>query len=135
MKSDIDIKDDVLAVITGSELEEAVTGIVTTTRRPADSTLEDITIAVTGNRNGEIQEAYVQVNIHVRDIIRDDDGLYEEDQDRLRELCQIAADLLKVQRGDCFRMTLDSQTVEEEDGRKGHVICNTLLYRQCNEGH
>ena len=131
MKSDIDIKDDIYTFIKGSELENAVTGKLRKTRRPTNSKLEDIVISMVSNLNAQVQEAFVNVNIYVSDIIRDNQ--MEEDTIRLRELCDLSKTLLKVGRGGDFRFTIDTQRVLEVEGKDEHVINNRLLYRQCNE--
>nr|DAE23383.1 MAG TPA: hypothetical protein [Myoviridae sp. ctcPl3] len=131
MKTDIDIKDDVYRIIKGSILEKTVTGKLSKTKRPNNSEKEDIVISVLANQNAEIQEAFVNVNIYVADNIRE--GQAEENTIRLRELCKIASELFKVQRGDSYRLTLDTQRVMEVNGKNEHFINNKLLYRQCNE--
>lgn len=131
MKSDIDIKDDIYMFIKGSPLENAVNGKLSKTIRPAGSSNEDIVISMLSNQNAQIQEAFVNVNIYVRDLVRDNQT--EEDTIRLRELCNLAKSLLEVGRGNDFRFILDSQRVLEVEGKSEHFINNKLLYRQCNE--
>lgn len=131
MKTDIDIKDDVYEIIKGSALAKAVTGKLSKTKRPNKSNKEDIVISVLANQNAEIQEAFVNVNIYVADTILD--GQAEENTIRLRELCKIASELFKVQRGDSYRLTLDAQRVMEVNGKEEHFINNKLLYKQVNE--
>ncbi len=131
MKSDIDIKDDIYMFIKGSPLGNAVNGKLSKTLRPAGSNNEDIVISMLSNQNAQIQEAFVNVNIYVRDLVRDNQT--EEDTIRLRELCNLAKSLLEVGRGNDFRFILDSQRVLEVEGKSEHFINNKLLYRQCNE--
>lgn len=131
MKSDIDIKDDIYAFIKGSALTETVTGKLSKTLRPAKSDKEDIVISILANSNTDIQEAFVNVNIYVADVLRDDQ--YEENTIRLRELCNLAKDLLEVGRGDGYRFTLEEQRVMEVQGKNEHFINNKLLYRYCKD--
>lgn len=131
MKSDIDIKDDIYNHIKGSVLEATVTGKLSKTKRPNKSNKEDIVVSVLANQNGQIQEAFVNVNIYVRDVVRDNQA--EEDSIRLRELCRLSEELLKVGRGGNYRFTLDSQKVMEVNGKNEHLINNKLLYKQSNE--
>lgn len=131
MKSDIDIKDDVYAHIKGSALEKAVNGKLSKTKRPNNSSKEDIVISVLANQNGQIQEAFVNVNIYVADNIRN--GQAEENTIRCRELCKIAEEILSVGHGESYRFVLDEQRVMEVNGRNEHFINNKLLYMQCNE--
>lgn len=131
MKSDIDIKDDIFMFIKGSELENSVTGKLSKTIRPSNSNDEDIVISILSNQNAQIQEAFINVNIYVSDLIRD--GQSEENTIRLRELCNLSKNLLEVGRGNDFRFQLDSQRVMQVQGKDEHFINNKLLYRQCNE--
>lgn len=131
IKSDIEIKDDIYKFIKGSVLEKTVTGKLKKTRRPKDSNLEDIVISILDNGTGQMQEAFVNVNIYVPDDMRN--GQAEEKTIRLRELCAIAYNLLEVGRGESYRFTLDKQRVMEVNGKNEHFINNKLLYRQCNE--
>ena len=131
MKSDIDIKDDIYAYIRGSELAKTVTGKLSKTLRPAKSDNEDIVISMLTNVNTDIQEAFVHVNIDVPDVLRDDQ--YEENTIRLRLLCDMSKELLKVGRGDGYRFTLDEQRVMEVQGKNEHFINNKLLYRYCKD--
>lgn len=131
MKSDIDIKDDIYKIIKGSKLEKKVSGQLRKTIRPNDSNLEDIVISVLANNNGQMQEAYVNVNVYVSDVIRDNQN--EENSSRLRTLCKESYELLNVGRGTDFRFVLESQRVLEVNGKDEHVINNKLLYKQNNE--
>lgn len=131
MKSDIEIKDDIFQIIKGSTLEKAVTGKLKKTRRPANSNKEDIVISILENGSGQVQEAFVNVNIYVSDDVRD--GQAEENSSRLRQLCKLATELLEVQRGEDYRFTLDKQRVMEVNGKNEHFINNKLLYKQVNE--
>ena len=131
MKSDIEIKDDIYQIIKGSTLEKAVTGKLKKTRHPANSNKEDIVISILENGSGQVQEAFVNVNIYVSDDVRD--GQAEENSSRLRQLCKLATELLEVQRGEDYRFTLDKQRVMEVNGKNEHFINNKLLYKQVNE--
>ena len=131
MKSDIEIKDDIYQIIKGSTLEKAVTGKLKKTRRPANSNKEDIVISILEHGSGQVQEAFVNVNIYVSDDVRD--GQAEENSSRLRQLCKLATELLEVQRGEDYRFTLDKQRVMEVNGKNEHFINNKLLYKQVNE--
>lgn len=131
MKSDIEIKDDIYMYIKGSTLDYEATGKLCKTKRPSDSDYEDIVISVLANQNAQIQEALVNVNIYVKDVIRNNQA--EENTIRLRKLCELAEGLLKVGRGNDYRFILDSQRVLEVEGKNEHFINNKLLYRQCND--
>ncbi len=132
MKSDIDIKDDIYNHIKGSALERAVTGkLCKSSKRPNGSDKEDIVISILDNGSGQIQEAFVNVNIYVQDNIRDEQA--EVNDSRCRELCRISIDVLEVVYGPGFRFTLDKQRVMPVNGKNEHFINNKLLYKQVNE--
>lgn len=131
MKSDIDIKDDIYKYIKGSTLEHAVNGKLTKTKRPNGSDKEDIVISILDNGSGQIQEAFVNVNIYVKDNIRD--GQAEVNDTRCRELCKVAIEVLEFGHGNGSRFTLDKQRVMPVNGKDEHFINNKLLYKQINE--
>lgn len=131
MKTDIDIKDDIFAHLKDTKLAKSVTGKIRKTLRPMNSNKEDIVISVLANVNGQIQEAVVNVNIYVKDIIRDNQA--EENSQRLRTLCQLAEEALKVGRGDNYRFVLESQRVMALDKSDEHIINNRLSYKTNNE--
>ena len=132
MKNDIAIKTDVFRHIQGSELAEAVTGVVRKTgKRPHGSKDEDIVISMLANVNGQIQTATVNVNIYVAANVVD--GQAEEATERLDELCRMSADLFEVFRGKDFRARLLEQRVLEVDNADEYVINNKIEYKQNNE--
>lgn len=131
IKTDIDIKDDVYKHIKGSKLERLVTGKLSKTKRLANSEKEDIVISILENGSGQYQEAYVNVNIYVKDLSRNNQS--EENTIRLRELCKVADEVLSVFHGETFRCTLDKQRVLPVNGKDEHVINNKLFYQQINE--
>lgn len=133
MKSDIEIKDAIYSIIKGSALEKTVTGKLKKTRRPANSDKEDIIISMLDNGGGQIQEAFVNVNIYVADDIRD--GQAEEKSTRLRELCKMSYELLFNCRGNGFRVDSSGskQRVLEVNGKDEHFINNKLLIQISNE--
>ena len=133
MKSDIEIKDAIYVVIKGSSLEKAVTGKLKKTKRPTSSDKEDIVISILDNGSGQMQKAFVNVNIYVPDYIRD--GQAEENTIRLRELCKMSYELLFNCRGDGFRVDSkgSQQRVLEVSGKDEHFINNKLLIQISNE--
>jgi len=132
MKTVDDITQDVYDLIKGSELHEEIKGKLCKTQRPLDSRDEDITIAVSANQNGQIQEAYVNVNIYVPDLFAEQ--RYIVDSLRASKLERLAADLFDVYNShDSYRITLESQTLLYFENNKEHIINNRLLYRQSNE--
>lgn len=131
MKTDIDIKDDVYNILIDSNLGSMITGVITKRKREEDSQNEDIVISVLANQNGQRQEAFVNVNIYVPDLVNQ--TRYEEDTIRLRELCREAHHLFECINEKDYRITLDSQRVFEVGATNEHMINNKLLYQTINE--
>ena len=131
MKTDIDIKDEMYKHIKGSALAKEVNGQLRKTLRPANSNKEDIVISMLSNVNGQIQEAYINVNVYVPDVLRDNQA--EANTPRLRPLSKLSHDVLKVGYGASYRFVLESQRVLEVEGRDEHLINNRIIYKQCNE--
>ena len=132
MKSDGQIKADIYRVLKGSALVAAVSGKLSRRGRPAGSNLEDIVVSVLDNGSGQIQEAFVNVNIYVPDI-QDDTKAYVIHEERVDELCDMAIDILEVYNGGDFRFDIVKQRVYSVEGKNEHFINNKLLYKQCNE--
>ena len=130
MKTDAAIKTDIYKVIKGSSLHDAVTGKLKKTKRPHNSTKEDIVISVLANVNGQIQTATINVNIYVADNIVDNQP--EEDTVRTAELGKLAAELFESFAGDGYRASLISQRVFETDTNE-HIINNQIEYKFLNE--
>ncbi len=131
MKSDIDIKDELYLALKGSPLANAVSGQLLKTRRPKNSTKEDIIISVLANEGNQKQEAVVNVNIYVEDNIID--GQAEEDTIRLRELCNVAEETLKTIRIRPVLLRVNPPRVFEAEGTNWHIINNRISYKIINE--
>lgn len=133
MKSDIDIQDELYKAINHSVLMETVTGVLKKKHRPANSAKEDVVISTLANNIGQRQEAYATVNVYVKDNLVN--GQYEENDKRLRTLCQLCFQVLDNIRGKDFRVSFapdGGQTIiDTENGE--HVISNKLLYQIINE--
>ena len=131
MKSDIDIKDEIYNLLKGSELAQAVTGEVYKTRRPKNSTKEDIIIAVVANEGIQKQEAVVNVNVYVEDNVID--GQPEEDTIRCRELADIAKSVLQEVHINGAWVKPSPPRVFEAQDIPWHIINNKLSYKFLNE--
>lgn len=135
MKSSIDIQDDVYKELIHSPLKAKgkVTGQFKKAHRPANSDKEDVVISTLANNVAQKQEAFVTVNIYVKDNLVN--GQHEEDDARLRELCQLCFEVLGSIRGKDYRISFapdSGQTIiDTEQGE--HVISNKLLYQIINE--
>ena len=131
MKSDSELKDMVFGLLKGSDLATAVTGQLLKTRRPKNSTKEDIIIAVLANEGYELQEAVVNVNIYVEDNIID--GQPEEDTIRCRELSGIAKTVLREIHLNGAWLKPSPPRVFEAQDIPWHIVNNKITIKINNE--
>ena len=132
MKTEQDIKTDVALHIQSTELASAVSGIVTTKKRPKGSKKEDITIQVLTSTAYQEQEAVINVNIWIP--MKLEGGQYVENDDREQELEHIASRCLETGGiGKDYRFKLESQHTFEVESLHERCINNKLLYNYYNE--
>ncbi len=131
MVNEFDILGDVYHYLKDSELAKVVTGQVSKTGRKTDK--EDICISVLSDVPiSQLQEAFVNVNIYVADL-PDGKGAYIEDTIRLKKICALALQTLKVGSGEGFRISLSTQKTFKVEGANEHFINNKILYQFCND--
>lgn len=132
MRTDIEIRDDIRALVRGSALAAGVSGGVFAGTRPRSPLGEDIVVSVLSSGAGQVTEAYVNVNVYVADVtVTYADGAQglEEDTARLRALCRLAADALHSAHGTGWWARLAEQRVYAVEATGEHMINNRLLYR------
>ena len=141
MKSDIEIQKFVRGKLINMELAKAVTGKVCDRERPANSSKEDIVISVLANDGaGQIQTAFVNVNVYVSDIYNKSSRDWERDTIRCDHLCDLAKSLYSMHEGD-FIVIADRSTpprvmptrVKFENGHTEHLITCRLFVKISNE--
>ena len=133
MKTDIEIEDDVYVYVSTSPLAGAIGGKVYKGERLLGSLTEDMTINVLANNVTELQAAFVNVNIYVKDLNLK--GQYVKDSARLRTLCRECWEAFKTVVGEDYRVTMDSQRVISDSGSENyheHIINNKLRYQHYN---
>lgn len=140
MKSDIEIAKFVRSKIVGSELEKAVNGKLNDRGRPNGSDKEDIVIAVLSNEGaGQNQQAFVNVNVYVKDLWNDTTNSWEQDTIRIGALCEKSKFLFSIRDGDFH--AVPSQSLQKtmptgvsfEDGHTEHFINNKIYIEINNE--
>lgn len=140
MKSDIEIQKFVYRKIKGTDLEQNVSGKLSDRGRPNKSNKEDVVISVLANEGcGQIQRAYVNVNVYVSDKWNADTKAWEMDTGRVGELCNLSKFLFSIRKGDfhtvpseCSQKTMPGN-VSFEDGHTEHIINNKLYIEINNE--
>lgn len=128
MTSSNEIKTIIYKIIKGSPLENEIIskgGSLYRNSRPTNSNKEDIVISVLANRNAQFQMAYVNVNIYVPDIRRDND--YIEDETRTKKLQKKAIDLFKEIVHNDYKIEIESQETFKVQDLNEHLINNKLL--------
>lgn len=128
MKTGEDIKDDVYKALKGTDLVKEVTGTLRKRDRLEISDKEDVIISILGNELAQYQTAYVNVNIYVQDVWGE--GQLEMHDRRIKQLCRMAMDEMRVIRldGGRIRITLEKQEVIRLKDNNEHMINNRLLY-------
>lgn len=137
MHTDNDIKDNVFHFLVNSELKTAVSGEIRKISRSPHSADEDVIISVLANDSPkQIQQAFVNVNVYVKDVeMKAGNEIYlVEDTNRTKELSKVMADLFKSSvNGDGYRLSLENQRVLKGENTHEHVISTRLLYQCVNE--
>ena len=127
MKTEEEIIDDVKRYLEGSVLANEISGIITDLDRPKNSKNEDVIVKLLSCDFGQIQQAYLNVNIYVPDIEKD--GQMVKNKPRLRKLERLSADILERHHGGYFYFSTESQHVEDVDNINCHMINNRVLYK------
>lgn len=130
MKSDIEIKDILFGIINGSELQKAVSGKLYKDKRPTNSGKEDIIISVFDGLNGQIQNAIINVNIYVQDVVRGNDMI--ENAPRIRLLSKHAIELLEDYAEGDYQFSIEKQQCFKVDGVDEHCINNRIFLEITN---
>ncbi len=140
MKSDVEIAKFVRSKIVGSELAEAVNGKLSDRSRPHGSDKEDIVIAVLSNEGaGQLQQAFVNVNVYVKDQWNSETKDWEQHTSRIGVLCNLCKFLFSIRDGDYHAVPRESKQkvfplgTSFEDGHTEHFINNKIYLEINNE--
>lgn len=133
MKTPDEITTDIYRYIKQSTLASVVTGkIINGKDRTPNSTKEDVTVKVLANNLGQVQGAYINVNIYVPDTLRK--GQYEKDDVRTPLLERTAMNVFQNPfHLDGARVVIDTQMTNPSPDGKEHIITNKLKYHIVNE--
>ena len=131
MKTDVEIRQDIRAIVADSGIASSISGSVRIIPRATGSKQEDCIISVLDGDNGQIQDAIVNVNVYVPNITSGGDSV--EDVSRTKPLAKICETVLDRGSGDGFRFHLEKQRILPVNGRDEHVINNRIRYKYNNE--
>lgn len=130
--TEAEIKTALFHIIKESPLMSEVNGVLRKTKRPENSTAEDICISVAATKQDrQEQTAICYVNIYVADQKRGNQ--YEEDTKRTAALQKLALGALTIRRGHRFKTVVESQSTEQVNGINQHVIMNQIFLKTINE--
>lgn len=140
MKSDIEIAKFVYHAIKSSVLFSSVNGKLSDRCRPNNSEKEDIVISVLANEGcGQIQNAFVNVNIYIKDTYNSQTKSWEQSTQRIGVLCELSKFLFSIRNDEMYVVPKNSKQkvnpagVVFEDGHTEHYINNKLFVEICNE--
>jgi hypothetical protein len=114
------VQSDIIALLSGSELANAVDGqIYRLGYRPYNSQAEDIVVSFIAGLPGQLHTGVVTVNIYVRDIEGSTNGVLREDGRRAEELETLAGKWVESLTTDKsnykFELAQTIHTYEEKD--------------------
>lgn len=131
MKTDVEIRQDIRAIVAASEIASSISGSVRIIPRATGSKLEDCVISVLDGDNGQIQDAIVNVNVYVPNITSGGDSV--ENVSRTKPLAKTCEAVLDRGSGEGFRFHLEKQRILPVNGKDEHVINNRIRYKYNNE--
>ena len=131
MKTDVEIRQDIRAIVADSGIASSISGSVRIIPRATGSKLEDCVISVLDGDNGQIQDAIVNVNVYVPNITSGGDSV--ENVSRTKPLAKTCEAVLDRGSGEGFRFHLEKQRILPVNGKDEHVINNRIRYKYNNE--
>ena len=129
--SELEIKTAVYQFLRGSELAQAITGMVYKDALPSNSKVENIHIGVVDSDTEQVQDFSINVKVFVPDVPRQTDMI--ENGPRLTELADMCLSLLKSAAYGKLNLKLKKQRILPVQGEiPFHVISNSLSIK-CSE--
>mgnify|MGYP000160776335 CR=1 FL=1 len=135
MKSTLDLVDIVWQKLQAGALKAAISGDIHKHRRPANSQLEDVVINSLPISSQQMQEAIVNVNIHVPNISIAVNGAVDNtqpDHERLKTLVPLAVADLSDTWGDDYNFDVQQQVLIEDREAKDFYINIRLEFFNVN---
>lgn len=131
MKTDVEIRQDVLQHINDSLIKDTINGNVQIIPRNAKSKGEDCIISVLDSDPTQIQEAFVNVNVYVPNMTSG--GVSCENIPRTKLLAKLCSEALKDVYLGAYRIKLVKQRILPVEGKDEYVINNKIKYFFNNE--
>ena len=131
MRTDEEIKDDIIQTLLTADIESVITGkVYSEGERPSKSTSEDIIISTLSTLNAPLQESFVNVNFYVRDLKRDNDMI--RNRKRIRELTRILVGVLHNHAPNGFLIKVQSDKSYSVPKTSEHAVNIKLLITHLN---
>lgn len=118
MKTSLDTVDIIYQALSGSSVKTAITGRIAKYQRLLNSVKEDIVINSLPITNGQIQNAVVNVNIHVPNKKVGADGVQDSSQPdsaRLKELSNQVINVLDNSWGAGYNYSIQQQNIIQDN--------------------
>ena len=131
MKTDVEVRQDVFAVVKSSPIATAISGSLRYIPRATGSKAEDCIISVLESDAKQIQDCIVNVNIYVPNITSGGESV--ENVTRTGALAKICETALKSKHGDGFWLFLEKQRIMAVNGKDEYVVNNRIRYKFNNE--
>lgn len=131
MKTDVEVRQDVYAVVVASAINTEINGEVRIIPRATGSKAEDCIISVLDSDNKQIQDCIVNVNIYVPNIKSGGESV--ENVPRTKAIAKVCETSLKSEHGDGFWIFLEKQRILPVNGKDEYVVNNRIRYKFNNE--
>ena len=131
MKTDVEIRQDVLDVLLASGIKEVINGEVRIIPRATGSKAEDCIISVLDGDAAQIQDCIVNVNVYVPNMTSG--GQSVENIPRIKPIAKACELALKSKHGDGFWIFLEKQRIRPVNGKDEYVVNNRIRYKFNNE--
>ena len=125
MRTTIDLAAKVLRLITTPEVKAAIGGDIYLQQRPTDSRNEDIVVNTLPITGSDLQQAIVNVNIHVPNVSVSINGKPDNDQpnmSKLQAICDAVIPLLVDAYTDDISISIQQQSLLSEPQFKEHFV-------------
>lgn len=131
MKTDVEVRQDVYAVVVASAIKTEINGEVRIIPRATGSKAEDCIISVLEGDNKQIQDCIVNVNIYVPNMTSG--GQSVENIPRTKAIAKTCELALKSVFGEGFWISLEKQRIMPVQGKNEYLVNNRIRYKFNNE--
>lgn len=136
MKTTFDLVDIVWTALSATQLKQQISGGIYKHLRPLNSRLEDVVINALPISADQLQQAVLNVNVHVPNIVISVNGLQDSTQPngpRLRELGAIAITALEQLAGPGYSAQVQQQNIiQDTDDYFNNIRIQFYIFNNSN---